>query len=334
MAKRLLLARSMERVGITRLLELFRARPGLLVINHHRIGDAVKTRFDRAMFTASTDELDQQVQYIKRRFPIIGADQMEELVRRKKPLDRLYVGITFDDGYLDNFTHAFPVLKAHGCCGVFFVIPAYMGTNVIPWWDAIAYLIRHSRRDTVSLSTPVPLTVPLAGDREDAIYRVLQHYKRPDNVHTEEFMKQLKEETGCELPEVGRRFLDWREAKEMHKSGMSIGSHTCTHQILAQLSPEEQLEELTLSRSIIQERLGSPISSIAYPVGIRSSFTPVTENLAEAAGYQVGFSFFGGMNQQQNLQPFNVKRTSLDPEAVMFRNQMVFMTRLRKLPYV
>lgn len=40
----------------------------------------------------------------------------------KKP-----VVVTFDDGYLDNYTEAFPVLKENNMKGVFFVITDYMG---------------------------------------------------------------------------------------------------------------------------------------------------------------------------------------------------------------
>lgn len=324
----------MERLGITRLLEFFRAKPGLLVINHHRIGNASQSRFDRAMFSASRDELDQQIAYIKTQCPILCGEELEAVVAKKQPLDRLCAAITFDDGYLDNFTQAFPVLQSHGCCGTFFLVPLYVGTNTIPWWDAIAYWIRNSRREAIQFSVPVPLTVRLTEDREAAIYQVLQHYKRPDNVHSDDFMRELREQAGCDLPEAGRRFLDWGEAAEMQKSGMVIGSHTVTHRILAQLSPEEQQEELAVSRQVIQERLGSEVSTIAYPVGIRSAFTEETERFARGAGYQVGFSFYGGVNHPELLRPFNVLRTSVEPEAVMFRNQMAFMTRFGKLPYV
>jgi peptidoglycan/xylan/chitin deacetylase (PgdA/CDA1 family) len=36
--------------------------------------------------------------------------------------------ITFDDGYIGNYTHAYPILKKYGFTAVFFVIPMYIGS--------------------------------------------------------------------------------------------------------------------------------------------------------------------------------------------------------------
>jgi peptidoglycan/xylan/chitin deacetylase (PgdA/CDA1 family) len=45
--------------------------------------------------------------------------------------------VTFDDGYLDNYTVAFPILRSLGVQGVFFLPTAFVGTGELPWWDII-----------------------------------------------------------------------------------------------------------------------------------------------------------------------------------------------------
>jgi peptidoglycan/xylan/chitin deacetylase (PgdA/CDA1 family) len=42
---------------------------------------------------------------------------------------------TFDDGYLDNYTDAFPILKRHGFVGTFFVVSDYVGSDHVFYWD-------------------------------------------------------------------------------------------------------------------------------------------------------------------------------------------------------
>lgn len=43
--------------------------------------------------------------------------------------------ITFDDGYLDNYTAAAPELSRQGLPAAFFVSTGFIGSNTVPWWD-------------------------------------------------------------------------------------------------------------------------------------------------------------------------------------------------------
>lgn len=332
MSKRALLASAMEWFGLTRLLEIAGSKPGILVINHHRIGDAQATRFDRGVFSATVEQLDRQVRYIKSRFPVLGGEELASLTF-SAPLQRFYVAFTFDDGYLDNYTHAFDVLRANDCCATFFLVPSYVGSNTIPWWDAIAFLVRNSMASRITLELPKPLTVDLEPDREAAIQRVLNHYKLPENTDTNSFMEQLKQATGAELPHVGRRFLDWAEAAEMQSAGMTIGSHTLTHRILGQLSDDEQRHELEQSRAQLREKLGTTITTLAYPVGIPTAFSSTTEAVAIDAGYTACFSFYGGVNAGPNIRATNLLRNELQADPLLFRNQVAWIARFGRLPY-
>jgi peptidoglycan/xylan/chitin deacetylase (PgdA/CDA1 family) len=333
MSKRLLLARSMKQLGILRLLEMSRSRPGILILNHHRIGDSSLTRFDRRLFSATTEEFEDQLKYLKKHFEIIAGDELRDLVSRKSSLKHSYVSITFDDGYLDNFSHAFPILVANECQATFFVVPQYVGTSAIPWWDEIAYLVRNTTKTKISLKLPVPITLNVESDREEAIQTMLQHYKRPDNIYAAELMEDFRREAGCELPNVSRRFFDWAEAREMRDAGMAIGSHTQTHPILGQITPERQQWELEYSKQVIEQNLGSKINALAYPVGTPGGFDQNTEDLARSLGYEMCFSFYGGINTPRNLNPTNLLRSNTSSAPELFRTETMFLTKLGRLPH-
>jgi len=315
------------------MLEMSASKPGILIINHHRVGDAVSTRFDREVFSASADEFDMQLKYFKRHFNIVAGEELEALVSGKTPLKHTHIAITFDDGYRNDYTTSFPVLKANECAGTFFLVPSYVGTSTIPWWDEIAFLVRNSSSSEIVFQTPVPATISLAGNREYAIHEILRHYKRRDNHDTEQFMNELREQSGCTLPAVGRRFITWEEAREMQAAGMSIGSHTQTHGILGQMTPEAQEWELRESRKNIESNLGQPVRSLAYPVGIRGAFTDATEAIANRLGYAMCFSFYGGINTSAHMKPMNLLRMSANPDPLLFRAETVLLSRLGRLPY-
>jgi len=333
MSKRGTLALTLQRLGVLRGLEFLHSKPGILVVNHHRVGDAAASRFDRDVFSASADFFDLQLKYFKKHFNVVAGEELQALVLNKKPLKHMHVAVTFDDGYRNDYTTSFQILKSNGCSGTFFLVPTYVGTSTIPWWDEIAYLVRNSPKTDLTFTVPVPLTVSLGGGRVHEINTVLRHYKRPDNLDSEALMNELRDQAGCDLPAVDRRFITWEEAREMKAAGMAIGSHTQTHGILGQMSPETQQWELEESKKNIEANLGGQVDSIAYPVGIHGAFTQTTEEIARSTGYKMGFSFYGGINTPQQMQPTNLLRMATSRDHLMFRTETVLLTRLGKLPY-
>src|SRR5260370_33139937 len=148
----------------------------------------------------------------------------------------------------------------------------------------------------MTMKSPSELTVTLGKDREAAIHSVLRHYKQPGNTHGVELLEELRSEAECTLPETGRRFLNWQEAKEMKSAGMDIGSHTRSQRILGQISPEQQRWELEQSKKEIEENIGIEVSTLAYPIGTRGTFDGTTEAIARSLGYTIGLSFSGGLD--------------------------------------
>lgn len=70
------------------------------------------------------------------------------------------------------------------------------------------------------------------------------------------------------LPSLnGIPMLDWSEIKEMNQEGISFGAHTQTHPDLTRLPPDSIEAELVNSKVIIEDALGVPVDSFAYPFG-------------------------------------------------------------------
>jgi peptidoglycan/xylan/chitin deacetylase (PgdA/CDA1 family) len=61
--------------------------------------------------------------------------------------------------------------------------------------------------------------------------------------------------------------LRWSEVEELARAGIEIGAHSVTHPRMSLLSPKETEEELLRSRATIEDRIGRPVRSFAYPYG-------------------------------------------------------------------
>jgi peptidoglycan/xylan/chitin deacetylase (PgdA/CDA1 family) len=313
--KRELLARGLLWSGASFLLSQLPARDSLLVLSYHRIGNAEDDLFDPGVFSATADEFDNQIAYLKRRLSLVTLEEALAFIdgTDKDRTRRCRVLITFDDGYLDNYEIAYPILRSHGVQGVFFLATGMVGSREIPWWDRIAYLVKTARRRRFSLSYPAKLAIDI--DKNGlpiSLNSILKSYKQPDNYDPARFVSDLAEESKGDDPrETTRRFLNWDEAREMSRYGMEIDSHTHSHTVLSRLEPERQREELARSRAFILEKLGAEAKALAYPVGHKSSFSGQTQIIAQEAGYRCAFSHYGGMNIQGKTSAYDVKRTKI-----------------------
>src|SRR5450755_1438322 len=137
--KRELLARGLYWGGASFLFNRLPAKDLLLVLNYHRIGDRDADPFDPDVFSATADEFNDQVSYLKEQGWLVTLEEAQDFIDGKDGTSRYRVLITFDDGYLDNYELAFPILRSHDAQGVFFLVTGIMGSGSIPWWDHIAF---------------------------------------------------------------------------------------------------------------------------------------------------------------------------------------------------
>ena len=324
--KRELLARALFWSGTTAVLRALHESDALLVLNYHRIGDADADPFDPGVFSATAERFEEQVAFLNRHMTLVTLDEALAFLEGsdRSRARRCRVLITFDDGYLDNYQLAFPILRTHGVQAVFFLPTGLVGSCSIPWWDHIAYLIRTGTRRRFTLRWQGTLDVDLdANGLKRSLQAVLAHYKKSENADADQFFQELREATGASDPPAGlRRFLDWEEARAMVLGGMAIGSHTSSHTILSHLDTDAQLRELSDSREQIREHLGAEATTIAYPVGGRSCFSTNTEAMTRDCGYRAAFSFYGGVNRPPVANRYDVKREGIgDQSWVRFRAQ-------------
>ena len=310
--------------GLTRLVAALPQKPGLLVFNYHRIGDPSRTPYDAEVFSATADAFDAQVAFVKRHFHVATLEEAIDMVDKPAPRRGTSVLFTFDDGYLDNYESAFPILAAHGLQGVFFLPTSYIGTRRLAWWDEAAYVVKHSRKTKFRLPLPECEIDIGAQGVASAIARVLDVYRRQGQTASEAFLNLLREACDTARPngDAPRCFMNWDEAAAMLRGGMAVGSHAHSHEILSRLSAEEQSRELAMSRAILEERLGTTVRALSYPVGLPHCFTRETRAAALNSGYRIAFSFYGGLNVPGRIDPYDTLRHSVAAGSPIGRYQL------------
>ena len=86
----------------------------LSILYYHRVTDICQDGM-----TIANREFEKQIRFIKKHYDVISGSDINSWLAEKSV--RKGVIITFDDGYEDNYTNAFPVLRKYSCPAVFFV---------------------------------------------------------------------------------------------------------------------------------------------------------------------------------------------------------------------
>jgi peptidoglycan/xylan/chitin deacetylase (PgdA/CDA1 family) len=79
------------------------------------------------------------------------------------------------------------------------------------------------------------------------------------------------------------RCMSWEQLRALSGRGWEVGSHTCSHPHLTEISGEEAAAELSASRAACEDALQRPCASLAYPFG---SYDRGVIDLVAAAGYE------------------------------------------------
>lgn len=310
--------KALEVTGGLSVLQRIPAWRGLVTVNYHRIGQHGDSLLDWDLWSATQEDLDQHIGSIKRDCDIIGLDDLPDVLGSSKTAKSgRFALISFDDGYRDNFEVALPVLQSHGVTAAFFITTGFLDQRTMAWWDEVAWMVRSSNQRGLTHSTNCLLANLVFDEphREQAIRILLRACYELDGAARCEFLNELAEATGSgraphELS--SDTWLTWDMVRQLRSAGMSIGAHTVTHPVLARLSREEQLYELTESRLRLEAELGEAVTTLSYPVGRRDSFNQDSRAALTAAGFDWAFSFYGGYSNGSQIDRFNIPRTAVE----------------------
>jgi peptidoglycan/xylan/chitin deacetylase (PgdA/CDA1 family) len=322
--KKLFLAKILWRSRLLSALRGFR-EPSLVVLNYHRVrgnGAAQGSVFEEGVFGPRASEFERQMEWISRNTEVLTEGEVIERFDGGRAFGTPSTLVTFDDGYIDNYETAFPILRRLGIPGIFFIPTALVSSRQLGWWDIVAYLVKRSTRSSISIGDAA---ISLA-DRGEAIRQLIAMMKQRSAEVAAYSMEDLSRACEVPVPPVGiqgKELMTWEQIREVSRCGISIGSHTHTHPVLSRLAREGQREELRVSKEILEREVGKPVRSIAYPFGGSLHYGKDSMSLALECGYEIGFSFRGRTNRGASIDRFGISRFRAPDEMELMAASIV-----------
>jgi peptidoglycan/xylan/chitin deacetylase (PgdA/CDA1 family) len=181
--------------------------------------------------------------------------------------------ITFDDGWRDNYENALPIINRYDIDAIVFLATSAMEDGSLIWPEDLTIKTRCStqshpehevRRSLQTLTYNLPGHYP-KGALQEQVEWTIEALKTIDDAERTERIAAYYESLGLPRAPLSGYMMTWNEARVMLKAGVSFGSHTHTHRICSQSSPEEIETELVLSREAIRSNLRTEVDAFAYP---------------------------------------------------------------------
>jgi peptidoglycan/xylan/chitin deacetylase (PgdA/CDA1 family) len=286
-----------------------RAGTGVIILNYHR---------------ASGKNLRSHLLYYCRHYRIMHLeDALEELLMPGAHQEKLRDGrtilvLTFDDGFRDNYTHAFAFAKELQIPVTIFLVPGYIGSHRRFWWLEPDQLVKHAQVREISFEKRT-YHLKKPADRKRLSQVIYSRLFSAKSVSAREaILNEMR--TALAVPtdyiEDNQCVLTWEEIYEMQESGwVSFGAHTMHHSVLAELlDPLEVQDEIHQSRTLLQQRLGHPIRTFAYPLGKSKHIGEEAFLAVQRAGYSWAVTTEPGINTPRShsllLQRFVVNAES------------------------
>jgi peptidoglycan/xylan/chitin deacetylase (PgdA/CDA1 family) len=214
----------------------------------------------------------------------------EAVLRMKEggPAQRPFAVFTLDDGYEDNFVHAWPVFRRHACPFTIFVAPAINDGTCELWWRGLEAVIAGAPQVRGVLDgSGFEFDTLSDAAKQIAFKRLYWPVRNLPEHRQRKWIRQFCAQHGVDLNAQCRsEAMTWDELREIAADPLcTIGAHTVNHYAVARLSREEALAEALSSRSRIAQELGRTPELFAYPYGDPGSAGPRDFDLIREAGF-------------------------------------------------
>jgi len=282
--------------------------PRFRILTYHRIINPESELFPiQAGMYVRPDTFAMQMKFLRSNANVLPLAELTDAITRKQTLPENTVAITFDDGWLDNYTNALPVLRSLQLPATIFLATAFVGSTEYFWTDRLAQTMtalagNAQYRDQIlsRLNSGLPAAVEARAAIQSLLISGAVSQEKLDNI-----IEHLKRRPLSERKQVidllvlltkefstlksARLFMNWNEVSELSKERISFGSHSHRHHQLTDLNEAQLKDELVESYQALKAHDIPAVDAFCYPGGYHSELTQRAlrgENIRYALGVE------------------------------------------------
>ena len=299
------------------------------ILCYHRIASLLP---DIHSLCVPPDVFAAQMRIVAERYEPVALDELAAQVRAGEVRPGA-VAVTFDDGYIDNFEVASPILAELGVPATFFVNGPPPEAPREAWWDTLERIFGSDEPLPERLEVEAPggtlaLDTLTSAQRRAALLALHGRLLDAGAEQIDAVAAHVAAWSGLELAVRNtHRLMTAEELVELSaRPGHSIGAHGVNHLRLPAHPAEVQAKELADCKADLDRLLERPVTSVAYPYG---ACDLTTTDIAEEAGFAAGCSV---EPEAVTLDSDPLRLPRLEADAGQVETLQLQLDRLTKQP--
>ena len=239
--------------------------------------------------------------YRKAGFYFLSLDEVYDVITEKAKIDKPFVAFTLDDGYLDNYTTAYPIFKRNHVPFCIFVATDFPDKRAILWWYSIEELILSN--NIILLSDGSTYICQTYQQKWDTFRLLREKILRLDQRNLHISLQKLFADYQINwLDPIQKMTMTWDNIGELGKDPLCIiGGHTVSHPAFTSLSLDEIKEEIDGGINRLKTVIEYDIHHFAYPYGSIKEDGDREYEFLKSFNFKTTFISFGGIITKNDI---------------------------------
>jgi peptidoglycan/xylan/chitin deacetylase (PgdA/CDA1 family) len=306
----------------------FTCKGKVAILAYHRVvtpDDLNRMYIEPGMYVFR-EAFETQVRWLLERFEVLSFSQLLARFKDNEWDDRKgYVVLTFDDGWLDNYRNAFPILRKYQVPATIFLPTDYVGSNMWFWPERLAFILNSLSRQQVTPAQRESVRIMIAslpgmeraiatgqgGHTIFSIGVIIEAFKLLPPSEIECLIRKLSELLEVCIPDE-RLTVNWTEVTEMAMNGISFGAHSCAHHLLTRLDERTLQSEVRDCGHVLEGLQAGYVPVFCYPNGDNN---PTIQRLVEKSSYAAAVGTRPGIEGRIPQNPYELRRIGMHQDV-------------------
>ncbi len=278
------------------------------VLMLHRVVNHRSTLFDNRLMEVSPSFLEKTIlDYKKKRYQFVSIDEVYSILASKSQPKQKFVCFTFDDGYIDNFTFAYPIFKKYNVPFAIYVATDFPNYKALLWWYVLEDILLNN--NTVELGDGSFYKCKSVEDKNTVFRLIREKIFQIQDKEMQSVLNNLFQKYNYSFKQkVQENALTWGHIKQLAQDPLcTIASHTLSHPPLDNIGEGQLINELALSKQELGQQTQTNVEHFAYPYG---RYNEMAIQQVHNMGYKTAVLADGG-KVRRDFNIYSIKRFSL-----------------------
>lgn len=299
------------------------------ILMYHRIIDpeTYPMAIEPGMYV-TPQTFESHIAYLTAHYEIVSIEQYSQYYR-DNTFQKKCIVLTFDDGWIDFYQNAYPILKKYHVPACVFLPTSFIGTNKYMWTEEVAILKSTydslKRVEKTFYDSALEKKSATKINLSDPLSEIIAHVKKLDPTSRKNYITlatQIFEKHLCAIPLP--LFMNWDQITEIREHSLvTFGSHSHSHFISTEIDPDLLRKDIQTSLSILRMQQIPHNHIFCYPNQSRSQ---ETDKILESLDFSYSLGKLHTEESSRKCRPICIERTGIH-EDISY-NQDLFALRL------